>query len=132
MMTPLIVHHVPSCTYKQKGHTDPAKRIADMVTMHWLAVMMECTGKWLMFNLSDGRGGRDLFPSKYDAVRHASNPKNMLYLCLVPGGMTICEAEICLNTARQMADWGLEESERQLIPRIAGEHRGQMLKLLGG
>jgi len=132
MDTPLLVNHLPHCTYKAKGHTDPAARIADMVTMHWLAIKTECVGKWLMFNLGDGRGGRDLFTSKADAVRFATIPKHMLYICLVPGGMSICEAEIVLNTARQMADWGLEDSERQLIPRIAGEHRGQMLKLLGG
>jgi hypothetical protein len=129
---PLLVNHNPHCTWKQRGHSDAAKRIADMVTMHWLAILMECTGKWLTFSLNDGTGGRDLYPSKAAAVAHVSNPKNMLYVCLVPGGMSICEAEILLNTGRQMADWGLEDSERQLIPRIAAEHRVRTLKLLRG
>lgn len=132
MKAPLIVHHNPHCTYKLKGHGDEAKRIADVITMHWLANMTECVGKWVMFNLSDGRGGMDLFPKKADAVRHASIPANMLYICLVPGGMSICEAEILLATGRKLSSWGLEDSERQLIPRNAGEHRAQILKSLGG
>jgi hypothetical protein len=129
---PLIVNHNPHCQYKARGHTDAARRIADTVTMHWLAISWDCVRKWLMFRLADGTGGMDLFPTKGDAVRFASNPKHMLYVCLAPGGMSICEAEILLTTARKMADWGLEESERILIPRVAGEHRVTTSRLLRG
>ena len=131
MSVPLLIHHNPHCTSKA-GHSDEAKRIADTITMHWLAVKTDCVGKWLTFNLSDGKGGMDLYPSKADAVRFARIPKNMLYVCLVPGGMYVCEAEILLKTGRKLSGWGLEDSERQLIPRATGEHRAQMLKLLGG
>lgn len=132
MTAPLIVHHNPHCTWKARGHTDAAKRIADTITMHWLAQSMDVCGKWVAFSLSDGTGGMDLYPRKYDAVRHSVNPKYMMYLCLVAGGMSICEAEICLRTARGLSDWGLEDSERQLIPRMAGEHRAKMPRLLRG
>ena len=131
-MIPLLVNHNPHCTYKAQGHTDEAKRIADTVTMHWLAQSMDVCGKWVAFKLSDGKGGMDLYPRKYDAVRHSANPKYMLYICLQAGGMSICEAEICLNTARKLSSWGLEDSERQLIPRVAGEHRAQVMNLLRG
>lgn len=130
MTVPLLTWHTPHCEYRQRGHTDAAKRISDMVTMHWLAMQFSVSGKWLAFRLQDGRGGRDVYPSKFDAVRHSSNPKQMLYVCMVPGGMNICEAEILLNTSRQMAHWGLEDSERQLIPRVAGEHRAAIARLL--
>jgi hypothetical protein len=132
MSVPLIINHNPHCEYKARGHCDEAKRISDTITMHWLAQLTDCVGQWVMFNLQDGRGGMDLFPRKYDATRHASNPKNMLYICLVPGGMSICEGEIVLQTARAMSSWGLEDSERQMISRVAGEHRTRTLKLLRG
>jgi hypothetical protein len=132
MTVPLIVHHNPHCQHKLTGHTDAAKRIADTITMHWLANKTDCVRKWVMFNLSDGRGGMDLFPSKADAVRFARYPKNMLYLCIMPGGMPICEAEIVLKTGRGLSNWGLEDSERQLITPVSPEQRVRNAKLIGG
>jgi hypothetical protein len=129
---PLLTGHHTHCTQKGMGHSDGAKRISDTVTLHYAVLGWDCVRKWLAFSLNDGTGGNDLYDSKSDAVRMQSDPKWCLYLCLAAGGMSACEAEIVLKTARKMADWNLHETSRVFIPRIAAEHQQQTLRLLGG
>lgn len=130
-MSELKLAHHANCTYRLRGHSDEAKRVSDVVNLHWIANMWECIGKWVAFRLSDGKNDMALYDSKADAVRHQHDPKKRLYIRLVPGGMSLCEAEIVLRTARQMASKGWElDTGPELIRRVAPEHQQRILRQL--
>jgi hypothetical protein len=139
-MTPLIVNHTSGCQYRFKGHTDDAMRVADAITLHWVAGGWDgCVGRWMAFKLADGRTDNILYPSQYDAVRHQKGIyQHYMYLKLVPGGMSICEAEILLALHRKarQRDIGTpdidQKKNRDLIPRLTVEERNQQLRQLGG
>src|ERR1700761_237741 len=102
---PALYRHDPHCTRKGMPHSDAARRVSDTLNMHWSAALAMANwdgiiGRWVAFSLSDGTGGMQLYDSKRDAVRHQSDENLFFYLCLVPGGMGICEAELQIRTYR--------------------------------
>jgi hypothetical protein len=139
--SPLILRHVAACRYIATGHTDPAKRVSDIVTLHWIAGGWDaCVGKWIAFKLSDGTSDDTLYPSKYDAVRHQKGVyQHYMYLRLVAGGMNVCEAESLLALHRRARERDIAKPDidarnggRDLIPRITVEDRNRQLRELGG
>lgn len=135
----VIVPHNPHCMNKGMGHSDGAKRISDTINLHWSAGWDNCVGKWAAFRLADGTGGMDLYDTKRDAVRGQSNEFLCMYLRIVPGGMSVCEAEILLKTHRQLYDNGFRLADpdakhggRDLIQRTDPAHRNATLRLLRG
>jgi hypothetical protein len=138
---PLIVNHISACSYRAKGHSDAAKRIADTVTLHWVAGGWDmCVGRWMAFALADGQSDKQLYPSKYDAVRmQKSRFQDYFFIRIVPGGMNICEAESILMLHRKARerdiaspDLDARNAGRDLIPRITGEDRNSLIRELGG
>src|SRR5271168_972387 len=139
---PVLVHHDLHCTQRGMGHSDAAKRISDTINLHWAAGMAardwhEVVGGWAAFRLSDCTGGTQLYDTKSDAIRFQLDEFQCIYLCMAPGGMGICEAEILLKTHRQMyvngyrlADPDSKRGGRDMITRVAGEHRVRVLRML--
>jgi hypothetical protein len=142
MNVPLLVHHDPHCTQRGFGHSDAAKRISDVVNLHWAAAVASpewnhVVGRWCAFRLSDGTGGMQLYDTKRDAIRYQLDEFQCMYLCMAPGGMGVCEAELQLRTCRQMylnghrmTDPDHKKGGRELITRVAGEHRTRILQML--
>jgi hypothetical protein len=140
--SPLITPHTPGCSFLGRGHSDAALRIADTVTLHWIAAEWDSIGKWAAFALADGRSpdNSPLYPTKLDAMRmQGANFLRYFYVCLVPGGMTVCEAETLLALhrrarARDIAtpDMDAPNGGRDLIPRITAEGRIRQIRNLGG
>lgn len=141
-LIPVLVRHDAHCTRKGFGHSDAAKRVSDMINMHWSAAIAAknwdgIISRWVVFRLQDGTGGTDLYDTKRDAVRHQPDPSRCMFLRLAPGGMGVCEAELQLRTHRQLFDNGARMADPDhvrggpdLITRIAGEHRARILKML--
>jgi hypothetical protein len=139
MTIPVLTKHSPHCPAAGLGHTDAAKRISDSVNLHWAAGWDASVSKWIACTLVDGKGGEILYDTKRDAVRHQLDEFLCIYICLVPGGMSICEAEILIRTHRQMYDSGFRLADpdsnnggRDLIPRVDANHRIRTLRMLGG
>lgn len=145
--TPVLVRHDPHCSRKGFPHSDAAKRISDTLNTHWAAALAgefdSVIRKWVAFRLSDGKGGMQLYDSKRDAVnQHKSLDERLyMYLCLAPGGMGVCEAELQLRIYRQLYDNGalarMADPDHvrggpDFISRIAAEHRNRTLRLLQG
>jgi hypothetical protein len=136
MNVPLLINHIPQCPLHGKGHSDAAKRISDTTYLHKAAVGWDSVGKFIACSLSDGKCGTDLYDSHYDAVRMHPNESDLYcYIRLRPEGMTVCEAEIFLKVARQahaagfrLTDPDKRENNRALIPRIATEHQGRIIR----
>lgn len=105
------------------GHTDDAKRLSDAANLHWAAAEWGSVGKFIAFDLNDGSTDGNLYDSRIDAVRHQSNEYNCGYIHLHPLGMTPCEAEILLKTARQLSKAfpGGQHGNRTPIMRITRE-----------
>ena len=135
----LIVYHTPSCRWKGEGHTDAAKRISDATYLHLVGQGLAAAGKFISFPLDTGDCGTDLYDTHYDAVRmHPSDHDRRGYIRLRHEGMSVCEAELFLWTARQAYDNGYrltdpdQKKQRTLIPRIAPEHNFNILWNLRG
>jgi hypothetical protein len=141
--TPVLVRHDSHCTRKGFPHSDAAKKVSDTLNLHWAAALAgeydSVIRKWVVFSLSDGAGGMQMYDSKRDAVRHhkALDEKLFMYLCLAPGGMGVCEAELQLRTYRQLYDNGARFADpdharggMDFINRIAAEHRVETLRRL--
>lgn len=140
---PVLVRHDAHCSRKGFPHSDAAKRISDALNLHWAAAIAggfdSIIRKWVAFRLADGTGGMQLYDSKRDAVRHhKSLDENLfMYLCLAPGGMGICEADLQLRIHRQLYDNGARLADpdhvrggRDFITRVAAEHRVRTLQHL--
>jgi len=139
--TPLIVSHTAGCTSRQTGHTDAAKRISDTVTLHWIAGGYDnVVGKWMAFRLSDGTSDNLLYPDKLSCMRHQKGVyQHYMYLCLQPGGMGICEAEVMVKLHRNARERDIATPDinaphggRDLIPRIGMQEVNQQIRKLGG
>ena len=126
------------CRHHPRGHSDDAKRMSDTTILAWTVYGWDgFVGKWMMFHLADGKSDAVMYPSKLAAIQHSVNEKYCMYLCMHPGGMTPCEAEIMLSLhrkarTRDIATPSLElpKGGRDLIPRIATEQITAQLRAL--
>jgi hypothetical protein len=141
MSEPLIVAHVSSCQWRGRGHSDAAKRIADTVTLHWIAGGWENTiNKWMAFDLGEGRSDDTLYNSKIEAVTHQKGSyQRYMYLCMAPNGMSICEAEVMLELHRKARERDIASPDidhptggRDLIPRIGVQELNNQLRSIRG
>lgn len=85
-------------------HSDAAKRISDVYTMHRLADPIGNIGHWFALAIADGTSGDDntLYDSRGEAVKHQHhNEVYYLYIQIVPSNMPVCDAEILLNGVRK-------------------------------
>lgn len=131
----LIIPHTSTCRWIGEAHTDAAKRISDATYLHLAAIGINAAGQFLTCSMQDGKCDPTLYPSHFDAVRmHASDHYQRVYIRLRHEGMTVCEAELFLWTARQAYDNGFRltdpdtRRQRALIPRITAEHRNKILR----
>jgi hypothetical protein len=112
----VLVMHDAKCPNKGMGHSDAAKRVADVYTLHRIAAPYENLGKWIAVSIQDGRSDNVLYDSKYDAVRHQHH--NELWYAFLPIGMhdvTVCDAEIFLRIHRKMFDKGIKMVDRDSV-----------------
>lgn len=94
------------------GHTDAAKRCADVYNLHLTAGRLFGTpnphvGKFIAIRLADGGSDRVLYDSYADAVRHQKHAEQWrAYIRVVPHAMTECAAESFLRTHRLFYERG--------------------------
>ena len=135
----------PGCTCPERNrrpdgsHSDAAKRAADMVNLHLFANPGGgAVRRWVAVALADGRSDQVLYDSKRDAVRHQHHNEQLYaFICISPGGMSVCEAESFLRWNRlaydagfRLPDPGHRAGGRQLIPRITNEDQARQLRAL--
>lgn len=114
-------------------HSDAAKRISDIYTMHRVADPYGNIGSWFAAALSDGTSDMVLYDSKRDAIRHQHHNENWYtFIQIVPSMMTPCEAEVMLKISRMMYDkgWRITDgmSKYDLIRRLGWEDQIAMSK----
>ena len=133
--------HSIACPKKASEHTDAAKRVADTYALHRLAVPLECVGHWFAVALNDGTSDGVLYPTKQECIRHQKhNEQWYAFVRMMPGTMTVCDAEIFLATHRKMYDAGLRMQDpddrnggRDIIPRVNQEDQfSQIMSILSG
>ena len=128
--------HTPWCTMKQTGHSDAAKRVADVYNLHRIGAGLNAVGKWFAVRLDDGRSDDVLYDYKIEAVRHQHhNEKHYAFLKIAPCDMKTCEAEVMLGTSRQMYKNGMRMTDPDhrhggpdLITRLTVEDQLAMMR----
>jgi len=139
----LIVPHVAGCPSKFRlhGHTDDAKRVADGVNKYTqtaaIGVVWETVqGRWLAFDLNDGRPEGTLYDTQRDAARH-TDPYKHFYVRLIADLMTVCEAEIQLQMHRRARLKGFPQADPDhknggpgIISRIGTDEQVRMIRSL--
>ena len=122
--------HQPRCPIENwtalGDHSDAAKRIADIYSLHRLADPYGNIGFWIACALADGQSDMVLYETKRDAIRHQHHNENWYtFIQIVPSTMTPCEAEVMLKVARMAYDrgWRITDglSRRDLIKRLGWE-----------
>lgn len=92
--------------YLDPEYADASKRIADAMTLHWIAGN---GGRWASFRLSDGREviPHTAYATRIEAVRFAKwDRDHVLYLEIVAGGMQPKEAGAYLQWGRFLESRG--------------------------
>lgn len=103
---------VATCRFHPRGHSDPAKRCADNINLHWHAIGYDSVGKWVAIKLIDGSSDGVLYDRKQEAVRHQSDEKQYCYVRLIGSiQMTECEAELFLDINRRLYDAGFRMTD---------------------
>lgn len=115
-------------------HSDAAKRIADVYSLHRLADPYGNIGYWIACALIDGTSDNTLYQSRQDAIAHQHHNENFYtFIQIVPSTMTPCESEVMLKVARMAYDkgWRISDgmSRHDLIKRLGWEDQ---LALSGG
>jgi hypothetical protein len=119
----MYVNHSNGCPVRHK-HSDAAKRIADVYTMHRLADPYGNIGYWIACALLDGKSDNALYETKQDAIRHQHHKDNWYtFIQIVPSQMTPCEAEVMLKVARMAYDNGARMTD--------GMSRNDLIRRLG-
>jgi hypothetical protein len=131
----LVLRHDRGCLYAQDptgDHTDAAKRVADGYNLHIVANRQQATGRWVAFDLAEGRSDGALYDTKPQAVAHQhGNDDRRLYIRMRNTSMTACEAASLLRTARMLYDLGNpQNTERVIIPRLTNEHQARQVARL--
>lgn len=89
------------------GHSDPAKRCADNVNMHFQALGWAAVGKWCAIALQDGSSDHTLYDTRKAAVLHQHhNEQWFVFVKIIPEIMGYCEAETYLQFHRKAYDNG--------------------------
>ena len=94
------------------------------------------TGWWLAFALSDGSHDGEAYPTKAEAVVHQHH--NEWWFCfvkIVPGTMSVCEAESMLYMYRQQARLKLANRDDKrggydVIPRLTIEDHWRQVEAI--
>lgn len=128
------------CRHHPKGHSDPAKRCADQVNLHYAANELgawNAVGKWIAVRLQDGGSDGTAYETKGEAVRHQFDEFLCCYIRLIGQRMDVCEAEVFLETNRRLYDAGMRLADpdarsggRQVIQSNRTEVRRQVLDIL--
>ena len=122
--------HQPRCPIENwtalGDHSDAAKRVADIYSLHRLADPYGNIGYWIACALADGQSDMVLYESKQAAIRHQHHNENWYtFIQIVPSNMTPCEAEVMLKVARMAYESGMRVtdglSRRDLIKRLGWE-----------
>lgn len=122
--------HQPRCPIENwtafGDHSDAAKRIADVYSLHRIADPYGNIGFWIACALADGQSDMVLYETKRDAIRHQHHNENWYtFIQIVPSNMTPCEAEVMLKVARMAYDkgWRITDglSRHDLIKRLGWE-----------
>lgn len=122
--------HQPRCPIENwtpfGDHSDAAKRVADIYSLHRIADPYANIGFWIACALADGQSDMVLYETKRDAIKHQHHNENMYtYIQIVPSTMTPCEAEVMLKVARMAYDNGMRItdglSRHDLIKRLGWE-----------
>jgi hypothetical protein len=106
------------------GHSDAAKRFADIYGLHKAAGQER---GWIAVSYSDGSGGLTVYAGRAEAVRDCWPWEDRFFYCsLAERSMTVCAAESVLRFKRVMAE--MERPDRdmrgggaEVIPRLASE-----------
>jgi hypothetical protein len=139
MSVPLIMMHVGGCPWRDKGHSDAAKRISDATMLHSIATGWDINKYWAAYKLEDGRSpdSNTLYDSKRDAVRHQLDEFLCVYIKLRYGGINVCEAEAFLKYNRQayLRGFRLPDPDHRrggpdLIPRIGSDKMANQIRAL--
>jgi hypothetical protein len=134
---PVLVRHDPGCRYARPdggGHSDASKRMSDHYNLHKAAGAI--TGWWLAFALSDGAHDGEAYPTKGEAVVHQHH--NEWWFCfvkIVPGTMSVCEAESMLYMYRQQSKLKLANRDDKrggydVIPRLRIEDHWRQVEAI--
>lgn len=130
--------HVPRCPTAAFGHSDAAKRVADEYNLHRVANPVDSIRKWIAFRLEDGGTDHILYDSKSECVRHQHhNESRMMFICVAPTTMNVCDAEIMLAMHRRMYENGVRLTDpddvrggRDVIRRAAREDMKAQLRTI--
>lgn len=128
--------HDPGCPHVG-DHTDAAKRCSDAVSLHLAALGLDAVSKWVAVRLADGGSDGTLYDRRRDAIRHQSDEKLCVYICVQPGGMNICRAESFMAFQRRLYESGFatlidpdDVRDRQVIPRLTREQHARQMSTL--
>lgn len=154
MTVPVLVRHDPGCKFARgngvdidgegriiageigAGHSDAAKRITDTYNLHKAAGAP--VGHWMAANLGDGTSDNCAYPDKGTAVRYQHhNEWWFAFIRLMPGSMSVCEAESLLYMRRQEARLHLADRDdprggMEVIPRLRIEDHDRQMAALAG
>ena len=112
-------------------HSDAAKKVSDIYSLHRVADPYGNIGSWFAAALADGQSDMVLYPSKADAIAYQHHNENYYtYIQIVPAMMTPCEAEVMLKVARMAYDkgWRITDgaSKYDLIKRLGWEDQNAL------
>lgn len=129
--------HQPRCPIENwtalGDHSDAAKRVSDIYSLHRIADPYGNIGFWIACALADGSSDMVLYETKQKAIRHQHHNENFYtYIQIVPSNMTACEAEVMLKIARMLYDkgWRVTDglSRHDLIKRLGWEDQNAQSK----
>ncbi len=102
------MQHEPWCQMAIMGHSDAARRMADIYNLHRIGMGHDAIGKWFAVRLTDGTSDDTLYDDKQSCVRHQKH-NEMFYnfVRIVPSSMKVCDAELLLRTARTLHEKGI-------------------------
>jgi hypothetical protein len=127
--------HQPKCPIESwtpfGDHSDAAKRVADIYSLHRIADPYGNIGYWIACALADGQSDMVLYESRQDAISHQHhNEEWYTYIQIVPATITPCEAETLLRVARRAYDNGIARGDgmtrRELIRRLGWEDQSAL------
>jgi hypothetical protein len=119
--------HATYC--RTQVHSDVAKRLHDIYMMHRMADPIGNIGKWFAVAIADGTTDNILYDTRGDAVRYQHhNEMYSAYVQVVPGEISICDAELFMSGVRKtyqarkaLMDRDHSNGGMEIIPRLAVE-----------
>lgn len=146
-MTTATYRHDPGCEYgldpgdsgRPTGHSDAARRVADIYMLHRIAGgILGTVGKVFAVALADGRSDMVLYDTIADCIRHQRhNAKWYAYLRVGREEMSVCNAASVLKLHRDADATGLSFTDRddpsfgmEIIPRLTAEDHQRMTRAI--